>query len=257
MAFEQPPELEGSEVYIPDPIVNVLKATIFADADVGNVDPLMVPTDATIGADVASLEAVRVLERWKFRRHLPRGGVIAGGGCVQVERLMRTLMVKLVAEVVDLLLLCAKGSARRAGGFGFEGAMPALVAAVLVRFAGLDDRREDAQAHPPRGPLGQPGQGVGSERPAVVGADTLWQAACFEHAREHRFGLCDARRGEGLAREQEAAVAISDGQRIAVAAVTSLEVSFEVGAPHSIGGTHGADGFARMPNRAALTRPGY
>jgi hypothetical protein len=34
VSFEQPPELEGSEVHIPDPIVNVLKANIGADADV-------------------------------------------------------------------------------------------------------------------------------------------------------------------------------------------------------------------------------
>jgi hypothetical protein len=33
MAFEQPPECEGSEVYIPDPIVTFLKANVFADAE--------------------------------------------------------------------------------------------------------------------------------------------------------------------------------------------------------------------------------
>jgi hypothetical protein len=119
MAFEQPPELEGSEVHSPDPIVNFLKANIFADADVCNVAPLMVPTDATIGAALAYLEAVRVLKRWQFSRHLPRGGVIAGGGCAPVERLMRTRMVALFAEGVELLLLCAKGGARRSGGVGF------------------------------------------------------------------------------------------------------------------------------------------
>jgi len=34
MAFAQPPTFEGSEGHIPDPIVNFLKANIFADADV-------------------------------------------------------------------------------------------------------------------------------------------------------------------------------------------------------------------------------
>jgi hypothetical protein len=34
MAFEPPPKLEGAEGDIPDPILNVLKANIFADADV-------------------------------------------------------------------------------------------------------------------------------------------------------------------------------------------------------------------------------
>jgi hypothetical protein len=72
-----------------------------------------------MGADVADLEAVRVRKRWQFSRHLPSGGVIAGGGCAPVERLMRTLMIELFTEVVELPLWCAKGGARRAGGCGF------------------------------------------------------------------------------------------------------------------------------------------
>jgi hypothetical protein len=34
MAFEQPPELAGAEVDVPDAIIDLLKADIFADADV-------------------------------------------------------------------------------------------------------------------------------------------------------------------------------------------------------------------------------
>jgi hypothetical protein len=34
MTFEQPTEFKGSEVHIPDPIINFLKADIGADADV-------------------------------------------------------------------------------------------------------------------------------------------------------------------------------------------------------------------------------
>jgi hypothetical protein len=105
--------------------------------------------------------------------------------------------------------------------------------------------------------LGQPGEGVGGERHTVVGADALWQAEFFEYMCEDMLGLLHTGGGEGFAPEQEAAVAISDGQRIAVAAVTGLEVSCDVGAPHIIGGTHVADGFARMPNRAALTLLGH
>jgi hypothetical protein len=38
---EQPPEFEGATVHIPDPIVKVVEADIFSDADVCDVDPLM------------------------------------------------------------------------------------------------------------------------------------------------------------------------------------------------------------------------
>jgi hypothetical protein len=73
----------------PDAIVNFLEADICADIDVRDVAPLMVPPDATVGADVAPREAVRVLKRCQFIRHLPEGGFIAGGGCTHVERLVR------------------------------------------------------------------------------------------------------------------------------------------------------------------------
>jgi hypothetical protein len=113
----------------------------------------MVPPDAPIGADVAHLEAVRGLKRWKFMRHLPGGGCIAGGGGTPVERLVRPLMVELCTAVIELPLLCAQGGAGRAGGFGVQGAMHAFMAAVLWRFARFDALRQDAQADPPGGEL--------------------------------------------------------------------------------------------------------
>ena len=67
---------------------------------------------------------------------------------------MRTLMVELVAEVVELLLLCAKVGAGWSSGFGFQRAMHALVTTVLLWFTGFDELRQDAQAYPPRGQLG-------------------------------------------------------------------------------------------------------
>jgi hypothetical protein len=64
MTFEQPPEFEGAEVDIPDSIVDFLEADIFSNANMRDVDLLMVPPDAPIGTDVAHLEAVGVVERW-------------------------------------------------------------------------------------------------------------------------------------------------------------------------------------------------
>jgi len=257
MSFEQPTEFQGSEGDIPDAIIDLLKADICPGTGGGDVAPSMVPPDAPVGADIAHLEAVGVLERWQFGGHCPRGGLGACGGGAHVERLMRPCMVELVTAVVALPLVRAKVGTGWSGGFGFERPMHPLVAAVLVRSTGCDELRYEAQAHPPRGQLGEPGQGVGGKGHAVVGADALRQAACFEHAREHRFGLLYAGGGEGLAREQKAAVAIADGQWLAVAAVTGLEVSFEVGTPHLVGGTNMAEGFARMPDNSAPALLGH
>src|SRR2546430_8959830 len=113
----------------------------------------MVPTDATVGADVAHLEAVRVLKRWKFMRQRPRGGVIAGGGCAHVERLVRALEGELLAEAIKHALLSPPSAGGRACGFRLQPARHAFMAAVLLGCSGLDAFGEDTQADPPGGEL--------------------------------------------------------------------------------------------------------
>src|SRR5919109_2460040 len=117
----------------------------------------MVPTDAPVSTNVAHLKAVGVLERWQLVGHLPWGGFIAGGRGVHVECLVRTLMIELFTKVVALSLLGAKLGPRRSGGVGVQRALPALMTAMLLRLARCNGLRQDAQAHPPRRQLGQPG----------------------------------------------------------------------------------------------------
>jgi hypothetical protein len=210
-----------------------------------------------VSTNVAHLEAVGVLERWQLVGHLPWGGFIAGGWGMHVECLVRPLMIERCTEVGELSLLGTKISPRRSDSVGFQRAMQALMTAILVRFARCNELRQDTQAHPPCRQLGQPGEGVGGERHTVVGADALWQAECFEHTREDRLGLLHTGGGEGFAPEQEAAVAISNSQRLAVAAVPGLEVPFGVGALHLVGCNNVAGGLARVPDGAALAPPGH
>src|SRR6266550_6461325 len=96
----------------------------------------MVPTDAPVSTHVAHLEAVGGLEWWQRVGHLPWGRFIAGGGGVHVECLVRTLMIARFTAVVELSLLGAKSCPRRSGGFGVQRARPALMTAILLRFAG-------------------------------------------------------------------------------------------------------------------------
>src|SRR5919106_2989072 len=116
----------------------------------------MVPTNAPVSTNVAPLNAVGIRKRWQLVGHLPWGGCIAGGGCVPVECLRRTLMIQRFTDVGERSRLGAKIGPRRSGGVGVQGARPALMTAMLWRFARFDALRQEAQVHPPRRQLGQP-----------------------------------------------------------------------------------------------------
>jgi hypothetical protein len=84
---------------------------------------------------------------------------------------VRTLLIELLSEVVELALLSAVVGGRWLCGFGLEGSVHAFVAAILLRFAGFDALGKDAESDPPGGQLGEPAEGMGGEGRAVVGAD--------------------------------------------------------------------------------------
>ena len=60
---------------------------------------------------------------------------------------MRTFVIELLAETVELALLGLQVAGRWFRGLGLEGLVHALVPAVLLRFAGLDEVRQDAESH--------------------------------------------------------------------------------------------------------------
>ena len=161
---------------------------------------------------------------------------------------MRPLGVELLHEGIEAGLLLQAVHAGRAGGFLFQGQMHALVAAVLLRMAGLDALDGDAQAQPPDGQLGQVEQGVGAgEGDAVVGADGGGQAALEEQLLEGGDGGVFAGGFEGFAQQQEAGGVVGDGQRVAVVTVAELELALEVGAPQIVGRDAGGQRRAAGP----------
>jgi hypothetical protein len=62
---------------------------------------------------------------------------------------VRSFGIELVHESVEAVLLLQAVCAGRAGCFPLEGEVHALVAAVLLRMAGLDAFDCDAEAEPP------------------------------------------------------------------------------------------------------------
>jgi hypothetical protein len=144
VSFAQPAACEGADGAMPDAISEVLATDICSSAGGGDVAPVTVPPEATSGPDVAPLEAVGVLKRWRCGGPGAWGGFIAGRGWAPVERLLRTLLGELVAAGVDLLRLCPKGGAGGSRGCGVERALHALVTTVLWRVSGCEARRQEA-----------------------------------------------------------------------------------------------------------------
>jgi hypothetical protein len=74
-------------------------------------------------------------------------------GGVHVKRLMRALAVERLTETITRELLSAPSARWGACGFCFQRMVHALMAAMLLGFAGLDEFGEDPQADPPGGEL--------------------------------------------------------------------------------------------------------
>jgi hypothetical protein len=64
MSLVQSSKFEGSETDIPEAVVDLFEADILAYAHDAHVDPAAIPADPTVGADVADLEPIGVIERW-------------------------------------------------------------------------------------------------------------------------------------------------------------------------------------------------
>ncbi len=246
VAFTWAPELERAKVDGPDPLIDFLQAHVCVRRDRGDIDPVVIPPNAPVGADVADLEAIGILQGRERLGHRPWGGRIDRGGRLEIERFMRAFVVKLGPEPIEPALLRAQAPGRGARGFGFERAMHAFMPAILLGLARLDELGQNAQAHPPGGELPEARQGVSGERHAIIGADARGEPELAEQPGEDRFRVVDGGGGQGLTAEQIATEAVGDGQRIAIPGVTRLKVAFEVCAPDVIGREDLVRGFAGM-----------
>ena len=90
-------------------------------------------TAAVGDGDGAVVKRVLEIVEAAIRR---REGAVELGWVLHVERLVRTLVVVAVEEVVELGLLLQEVLGRGLGGFFFQGQVHALMAAILLR----DDR---------------------------------------------------------------------------------------------------------------------
>ena len=76
MALKKASEFQGSEVYIPDAVLDFFQPNVFPDTDGRDVDPLPSPSDASVCTDISDLEPVRVFQGRQAVGHFPGGRLI-------------------------------------------------------------------------------------------------------------------------------------------------------------------------------------
>ena len=157
------------------------------------------------------------------------------GRTLHGEGLVRPFDIELADEGIEARLLLQGVDAGRPCGLRLEGEVHALMAAVLLRMAGLDALDGDAEPEPPDGELGEVEQSIGTgEGNAVV--DRMADGRPRSTNSCSKAVKCEVFAGgfKGFAQQQEARRVIGDGQWIAVAAVAELELALEVGAPQVV-----------------------
>src|SRR5579883_325269 len=207
-----------------------------------DVDELAAPLDLAAGADAADGVVGVVPGLFEFGRIGPRRGTIAAGRRDLAERLVRTVVVVVVAEAVEAGLLLGERGGGRLRGLLLEGAMHALVPAVLLRRAGVDALEPDAELDPVhREPSEAAGGGARGEGAAIVAADGARQTELAQGLVDHRLHRRDRLRHDA-ALDEEAAVGVGDGERVAARTVGGAEPALEVDAPEVVGLRHRLEG---------------
>jgi len=105
----------------------LFEAEYFADED-----SVLVPTNVAAIVDSSQLEPLWVPELRQLPRQSYRAGDVKTRGNLVVQTLMRALLVKHVAEVIEAALLCSKRCRRWVSRVLLQGAMHPLVAAGFV-----------------------------------------------------------------------------------------------------------------------------
>src|SRR5882672_4980173 len=210
-------------------------ANQLADQRLGDENALAFPHDLARAAHAPDLVIGIIPRLLEAIRHFPPRWRVDLVRRSLAERLVRPLLVVVPAEGVEAPLLLGRIRGRRSRGLGLEGAMHALVAAVLLRRGRMDEVRLDAELDPPRRQSRQAAGAGRTERRAVVATDGVRQSLAAKRRRKDRLRSFDRRRHDPHL-DQIATVAVGQRQRVDPAVVAGAEPAFEINRPLIIGG---------------------
>jgi hypothetical protein len=148
---------------------------------------------------------------------------------------MRTLVIELVLEAIEGVLLTPHGAFGRRERRLLQRRMHSFMPAVILWRCRSRAFRHNAQLHPAhRNPAEAPRRTTG-EGYAVVGVNHQRQSMFVKGGVENRSDVRRIGFFDDVTAQQESAVRVGDGQRIAACAVRGAEPALEIGAPGLIG----------------------
>ena len=231
-----PAEHERSEADGPQAVVDLLEADPLTPERFAEVEAVALEADAALAPDPPHLKVAGVADLRLVHRISPRRLRVELGRWHLADRLVRPLVVVLVAEAVEGRLLGLEARRRRSRRLCLQRAVHPLVAAILLRMAGLDEDRLDAELDPPDRQPRQPSRRRRTgERRAAIGQDRPRQPVGRKGLLEDRPGVRPRRRAAASALEQEAAAVLGPGQREAQASVAGAELPLEIRRPQIVG----------------------
>jgi hypothetical protein len=250
----EPAEMNGPEEDGPDAVSDLLETDGLAPEQMRDEDLLVSPAQGGVVGDLADLEMRWVGDGSWVAGEGPEGRDVEGGRPLLLESLVRALEVEGLPKGIERPLLGAKSRPGRESGVFLQGAVHALVPAILLRFAGLGELGGNAERDPPDGQTGETTQSIGGKGSSVVGADPVREAVFAEEMLE--AAACELRIDalEAAALEEKSGVGILDGEGIAEGPIAGPELAFEVGGPGGIGRIHGIGrrpGMGATPTRLA------
>src|SRR5262245_21120624 len=74
--FNKASKFDRAKIYVPNPVVNLFKPNVLSGASDADINPVAVPTDAAVEADIARLEVSGIFQGQQFLRKWSRAGLI-------------------------------------------------------------------------------------------------------------------------------------------------------------------------------------
>ena len=195
--FDELTEPYGSEEDVEEAVIDLLEADGQLGEEMADVDPVVHPSDPTVGADTSDHEVLRIRDRGEGLGEGTRGRSIEVGRDQTAEGFMRSDRIVLGAEGIERALLSPEVGPRLTSCTALEVDMHVLVRTVLVGTRGFNEFRPYTELDEPDGEGAESAERVGSEGCPVVGPDPKWEPIRLKEPLQcllcgHRLGAREA-----------------------------------------------------------------